>query len=230
MPAPHIVYDGGAGQWAPAMTRQYRIISNAASKAMNAATTIIRRDGRAAIAAAGFGKKQQNGLRVRLIHGSKNEVDAVALVNHSISYFAIFQSGGTIKGNPYLWIPLPTVPKRAGGKRITAGNYAQIVGAPLHSIRRPGKPPLLAAYVFGAPRPGRAATLASLRRGAARHRRGQANTAFGGKAGRFATISLPLFVGVKRIHIRRRFDLRVIYRRAQQTLLSTYLKELSVNG
>ena len=218
--------DFASGQWTPAMERKIGVLSAAAGDAMTAAVNLVKKEGRGAIAAAGFGPRPQNALRVN-VYGGRRGIDSAAWVFHRIPYFGIFQTGATIQGSPLLWLPLPTAPLRAGGRRITAGNYQQIIGAPLHMLKRPGKPPLLAAYVAGPPKSGRPASIASLRTGARRRRRSDANTAFGGRSARFGTVSLPLFVGIPQVRVRARFDLRPIYRRAQLTLVSTFLNRLA---
>lgn len=214
------------GQMAAIMSRQQQRVARAAAAAMDAAVGVVKRDGRGAIRSAGLGNRAANALRVT-VYGDKRRIDSAAFVHHAISYFGIFQTGATIKGSPLLWLPLSSAPLRTSGRRITAGNYEELIGAKLHIIRRPGKPPLLAADVARPVGGGRRVTVGQLRSGARRSRRAGANAAFGGRAGRFSTVSLPLFVGIPQAHIRRRFDLRGIYRRAQLTLLGTYLRELA---
>ena len=220
-----LTIDFASGQWTPAMQRKLGRLSAAAGDAMSAAVGLVKKEGRGVIQAAGLGAKSANALRVN-VYGDKRSIDAAAYVFHKIPYFGVFQTGATIKGSPLLWVPLPTAPLRVGGRRVTAGNYQSVIGAPLHTLRRPGRPPLLAAYVAGPPRNGRV-TASQLRTGARRARRSAANAAFGGKVGRFGTVSLPLYIGIPQAQIRRRFDIHPVYRRAQLTLVSTFLRRLA---
>jgi hypothetical protein len=222
-----LVFAAVRGEYAEAMARRQRAIAEAASGAIGETADRVKREGRAAIGAAGFSRRWQNALRVDIYpRGKPRTASSAIYIFHNIRYAGVFEKGATIRGSPLLWLPLPTAPLQAGGRRVTAGNYRELIGSPLHTIRRPGKAPLLAAYVAGMPRAGRAASVAQLRGGATRARRASANAAFGGSSGRFAVQSLPLFVGVPSVHLRQRFNLAAIFKRAAAGLRSGFRHRL----
>ena len=75
-------------------------------------------------------------------------IGAAAHIHHKIPYAGVFEEGAAIAGQPMLWLPLPTVPIGAGGRRLTPKKYiAQ--GNRLASVKRPGKRPLLVGKVGG---------------------------------------------------------------------------------
>jgi len=227
MPA-QLVFDAPNGQFAKIAEQQRKVIAEAATEAVRDAAAKVKRQGRAAIAKAGFSKRWENAFRVDVYPKRGASIDAAAFVHHNIDYAGVFEEGATIAGSPLLWLPLPTAPQRIGRRRMTPRLYVQTVG-PLIPIRRPGKRPLLAGRVQ-ATRAGRAkVTVAQLRRGARDTRRAAANTAFGGRAGRFATSVVPLFVGLPSVTIRPRFGLQAIFDQARAGLGAAYVRHLKAN-
>lgn len=225
-----LAFSAAKGQFIEAMARNQSVIAEAATGALRDAADQVKRDGRAAIGRAGFSQRWQNALRVNLYPKTGPSIDAAAYVFHNIRYAGIFEHGGPITGSPFLWLPLPSAPQKIGRERITPKLYIQRVG-PLHAIKRPGKRPLLAGYVVGTPKAGKRVTIAQLRRGQRDARRASANAAFGGRAGRFQTTSVPLFVGIPSVNIRARFGLSGIFARARGGLGVAYLKHLrDING
>src|SRR5665213_2437029 len=81
--------------------------------------------------------------------GGKNEpppsIDAAAFLYHKLPFVSIFENGGTIHGNPLLWIPLSTTPKKGAGWKgnITPKKLAA-KGVKLISLKG-ARTPLLAA-------------------------------------------------------------------------------------
>jgi hypothetical protein len=181
-------------------------IAAAGSGAISEAGDIVKREGRADIAAAGFSRKWQNAFRVNVYpKRPKVSINAAALAFHKIGYAGVFEEGAT---------------KRVGGKRATPAQYVRTVG-PLFSINRPGKNPLLAGQIAlsrrgqkrggtGRPQAGSKVTLSALRRGA------------GGAPSRL----VPLFVGLRSVDIRDRFSIREIVERAAARLAALYVKHL----
>lgn len=184
----------------------------------------VRQDGRAEIGRSGLSRRWQNGFRTyvypRVPNGS---LDYTVRGQHRIGYANIFERGGRIGGKPLLWIPLPTAPAKINGRSTTAGAFVHSIG-PLHSINRPGRPPLLAGYVMRAT-PGRRVTVAQLRTGQRNTRRRQARAAFGGRLG-IRPVSVPLFVGLPAVRIRDRLNISAVYDRARRNLPETYFAEL----
>lgn len=72
--------------------------------AMNMAASMMLEVGRADIAGAGnFGQRWTDGLKV-VLEGSAPNMRM--WFTHEIPWAGIFETGGTIKGSPLLWIPL----------------------------------------------------------------------------------------------------------------------------
>lgn len=223
-----LTYEPDNEQWKAATRAMRGTIAGAATGAIRDAANQVKRQGRAKIAAAGFSKRWQNALRADVYPKRGTSIGAAAFVYHKIPYAGVFERGATIKGSPFLWLPLPAAPQYIGGRRATPRLYIQRVG-PLISIKRPGKRPLLAGQIQaarGAALRGKRLTVAQLRRGQRDARRASANAAFGGKARRFATIVVPLFVGLPSTHIRARFGLSEVFEAARRGLPAAYQKNL----
>src|SRR5580765_4381560 len=178
--------------------------SKAIVGAFRDAAKMIQERARAEIASSGLGARMVRGYTANVIVPNGQELSPVMIGHHRVGYANIFERGGTIRGHPWLWIPLPTAPPAAGRKRMTPRLYFEQIG-PLHFIRRSGKAPLLAGDALRAPMRGRAASATSLRTGA-RHAKRRAS---GDRAG--DTVSVPIFVGVPVVQIRDRLNITAIY-------------------
>jgi hypothetical protein len=186
--------------WAP-----YADMAAAAQGAIAAAGEIAKTRGRADITAAGLGNGFVKALRVDIYPKRGNSLNATAHIYHRIPYAGVFEEGATIRGRPRMWIALPSAPQRLGRKPMTPELFRQRIG-PLVFVKRPGGKPLLVAKV----KKGRNATRISL----ARFRSGA-----GGK-GPFT--SVPVFVGVDSVSIRKRIDITRIVREARARLPQLY--------
>lgn len=196
------------GAYAKGLSELQQPIARALTESFRTGAKMIQDPGRAQMASAGLTRRFQTGFRVA-VTPRQFSMRPVIRGTHRIGFINIFERGGTIAGNPYLWLPLPTAPKRIGGKRTTAAAYVREIGK-LVSINRPGKPPLLAGQALR--RPGGAVSLAALRTGARR-----------AAAGR-RTVLVPLFVGVRRAHIRKRLNISPLYERVRLQLGELYLR------
>lgn len=216
----NFVFEAPRGQFTAVMERNRQIIAEAGTAAIRDVAAKVKREGRAEIGRAGFSRRFQNALRVRVFPPEGVSIDAAVFVKHASDYAGIFETGGTITGSPFLWLPLPAAPLKIGRQRVTPKLYSQRIG-PLHSIKRPGKPPLLAAYVVGSPGAGKRATIGQLRRGATARRR-----VLRGRGTGVSLVSLPLFVGIRAVSIRKRFGLTAIFDRARASLAPSFLRRL----
>ncbi len=183
-------------------------IQNAATAAIHDAGAMLKEQGRANIAAAGFSARWQFTWRVNIYPKTGASIDAAAFGYHKIPYSLVFENGARIRAKQgLLWIPLSTVPKDGRKSHFTAKRLAQ-TGVKLFSINKPGKKPLLAANVRMNERD--AATLLATVRGrksvagrlltTAKLRKGTA-----GKRGTIQTV--PLFIGVSDVSVRKKFNL-----------------------
>jgi hypothetical protein len=105
------------------------------SAAMNMAASMIKQRGDADIQSAGkFGQRWTAGLHVS-VEGNGLRNMRISMY-HDIDYAGIFQTGGVIRGNPLLWIPLSF----SDAKGTQASEY----GGGLFTVnRKSGGPPLL---------------------------------------------------------------------------------------
>lgn len=188
-------------------------IARAATAAMDSTTNVVKAGGRQVISGAGFSKKWQNAWRVNRYPKQGDSLDPAIWAYHKIPYAAVFQDGARIAGSPLLWIPLPTAPK-IGRSKITAALYIKNIG-PLHKIVRDGKAPLLAGYIRGYGKSGKV-TVGKLKTG---ERRRQARGSKG-------LISVPMFVGLPMVKIRKRFNFAPMWRKAMSSLQSEYTRQL----
>lgn len=203
------------GELAEAFRSMKDPMAAAGSAAIAEAADIVKREGRADIASAGFSQRWQNALRADVYpRRGRVSMNAAAMIWHKIQYAGVFEEGATIVGRPRLWLPLSWAPKKIGRRRMTPALYVRQVG-PLFPLKRPGRPPLLAGKMAVSQRRRVAnagtVSLSSLRRGAA------------GAPSRL----VPLFIGVDRVTIRDKFSIREITERAAARLAALYVKHLN---
>jgi hypothetical protein len=179
-----------------AMREKYRPLAEAGQETIQEVSDRIKTAGRAHIAGAGFSIRWQNALRGEVYPKRKSSLNAAVLIYHKIPYADIFESGGTIRGKPTMFVPLSTTPRKLKGKALTADRYRREVG-PLTLINRPGKKPILAAQMAVSERQARRGetgkvTVPKLRKGAA-------------QSG--IVRAVPLFVGVDSVTLKKRLSL-----------------------
>ena len=136
-----------AGGFFRALTEGEKPMARAATSAVREAADLAKTGGRASIAAAGFSRKWQNALQAKVYPRGRDSMWAAALIYHKVPYAEVFEQGAVIHGKPLLWVPLPNAPFGSGGRRIPPSKFRELVGSPLYTIRRPGKPPMPGANV-----------------------------------------------------------------------------------
>lgn len=201
-------------------------LARAATGAFRDAARGIQAEGRAAIIAGGLGSRFARQFRVFAFPRRQFSLSPALRGWHARGwahsrigrYANIFARGGTIRGRPLLWIPLPTAPKVTGGRRLTPAIFEHEIG-PLISMRRTRRP-ILAAQSLR-PGNGRQLTASSLKTGA----RNAASRRAGGKGRR--TYLVPIFVGVSAAHIDKRVDIDGIFARWNARLPELYADRLS---
>ena len=193
------------GSFEEAFRALYAPMAEAAQRAIAAAGAIVKGEGRADIAAAGLGAGFVKALRVDIYPQGRNSLNATAHIYHKIPYAGVFEEGATIRGQPRLWLALPATPQRYGRKPMTPELFAKSIG-PLSFVKRPGKRPLLVAKA----KKGKNTTKISL----ARFRSG------GRGEGPF--VSVPVFVGLDSVSIRKRLNITRTIRHARDRLPELY--------
>jgi hypothetical protein len=211
-------YESAADEFAKQAEAIRDPIAKATTLAIREAAQIIRTKGRSDIAAAGFPKRWQVGLRVDTKpEGRKYSIDAEANVYHRIPYADVFERGATIRGKPMLWLPLPSTPKKIRGKRVTPKRFVREVG-PLVSMKNAAKPLLGAPMVVPLKRQTNPrVTLAGLKRGATAKAAGQ------------SVRTVPIFIGIPTVTLRDRFSISPIIRQTAADIVSLYSKHLEAN-
>lgn len=206
-----------AGQWIKATTAYEKVMASAVTAAMRDVGKDAVRGGRASIAAAGFSNRWQASLRMKMQPPSGDVLNPAVYIHSTINYSDVFETGATIQGQPYLWLPLPSVPPGKNRPHMTPREYVRQVG-PLVTMRRPGKPPMLGAVVkrmakaqpFGA-----FASKVQLKAGRAR-KRGTVQT-------------IPMFVGVLAVNIPKKFDVKAACEAAFKELAHYYAQHAAQN-
>lgn len=111
----------------------------AQTSAAREASELILNRGRADIKQAGkFGTRWTEGLQSIVQPKTGALINARITITHNVDYFDIFQTGGTIRGKPFLWIPLSYT-----GIILRASEYARLFGGLFFVQRASGRPLLL---------------------------------------------------------------------------------------
>jgi hypothetical protein len=191
-------------------------IGKAATLTMQQVAAELKTGGRTNIAAAGFSSKWQNAWRTRVFPTRGFSIDAAAEGRHKIVYSGVFEEGATIAGKSgLLWIPLKDTPK-IGRRKATAGQLRN-TGIKLFTLARPGKHPLLAARMRvpkgTTPKP----SITKMR-----------NAELG--KGRGVLTAVPLFVGVKSVTLRKRFNLRGVADAIRARVPAMYAANIAAAG
>jgi len=206
-------YDKGA--FANAMASVKAPIAAAGTGAMKELGDIVKREGRQNMASAGFSTRFQNTFRSITYPQGRDSINAATVIFSKVKYSNIFETGGQVAGKPLLWLPLQTAPKKVGREKMTPALYVRTIG-PLVSIERPGKPPLLAGKIATNRRGGKSkVSLSALRRG---HAAGAASEL------------VSLFIGIDRVSIKDKLQIKEITERTAGRLGELYLKHLNPEG
>jgi hypothetical protein len=139
-----IVTKADAGQWLKATNEYERIMSKAATQAMRDVGKLAVNNGRDIMATAGFSSKFQKTLRAINKPASGYVLNPSEYVHSTINYSDVFETGKTITGHKFLWMPLPAVPPSAERAHMTPSQYIRQVG-PLVLMWPQGRLPMLGA-------------------------------------------------------------------------------------
>lgn len=123
-----LTYSYVAGEFDRATDTMREKIQDAGVAAMKDTQQAVKVGGRQAISSGGFGKKWQNAFRVNLYPNRGRAANPAVFAYHKIPYAGVFAFGATIHGKPFMWLPLPHIPKKMGGKKTTPESYAKRFG------------------------------------------------------------------------------------------------------
>lgn len=224
MTSPRFTFQVLSGSFAEQQAYTEGVIADAAMGAMDSAALIVKRDGRADITAAGFSKKWANALRVNLYPSKGRSMSPAVFVWHKIQYAGIFEEGGTIRGDPMLWLPLTGTPRFIGRQRMTPERYAQSVGD-LVSLPSKSGTPLLGARVRLS-----GSRLASARQGETPKLSLALLRRQGNYGGRGVLWTVPLFFGIPTANIRDKFSIREVCERVSGRLPALFAANFKDDG
>lgn len=207
-----IKYSTPAGVFEKAFYGSSQKIIEAAHDAIAEAGSVIKTKARSDIISSGLGQGFVNALRVDIYPKQRKSINASAHVYHKIPYAGVFEEGATIRGRPFLWIPMSLTPKKIGRERMTAQLFEQRI-APLDFVKQPGHRPLLVAKM----KAGRSKTVSKI---TLPRLRAAANSTDG------PFISVPLFVGINTVNVRKRLNIGKIVRNARDSLVQLYAKNI----
>lgn len=218
-------YQFATGQFDQAMQEIYAPISEAGKAAMKEAADEGKTLIRSRIAGAGFSKKWQNAMRADVYPKKGDSANAAVHFYHKVGYAGVFAEGEEITGNPMLWLPLPWAPKKLARKKLTPERFAAGVGDLVSMRSRSGRPMLGArmAVSKAAKRKGPPykVTISALNRGS------QGGATASGRVRNIVTV--PLFLGIERVKIGRKFDVQGAVDDIAARLPEMYLKHLRVD-
>lgn len=119
-------------------------IKQASTEAMEDWSKIALRAGRKAIRGGGgrFTSSPRFSRALRVNVYENTGLDPAAFFYHKVPYAGIFETGGTIRGRPFLWLPTDAV---ARGIKTPKQFKRFYPGKTLRTARRKGKPPMLVA-------------------------------------------------------------------------------------
>ncbi len=206
-----VVVTAEGGQWEKATTEYERIMATAATKAMRQIGKLAEKSGRQAIQAGGFSSRFAKTLRAINKPPSGYVLNPSVYVHSTLNYVDVFETGATITGNPLLWLPLPSVPPGKNRAHMTPREYIRNVGRLIWmTTRKHGGLIMLGAVVEG---PDTRPSRGRLRRTFLKQRFGEKTR---------PTHVVPMFIGVARITIPKKFDTGQAIKTTVDDLEKTY--------
>jgi hypothetical protein len=205
-----VTYSYTKGEFDKAMRDIEIPMDQAAIDSVREATDIAHKNGQANIAASGLGPRWVKSFKQRFYKNTG--LDAAGIVYSTIQFSYVFERGATVRGNPNLWIPLPTTPLKIGGKRMTAKRATHEIGH-LFKIVIGGKEFLALRIAVSkgiAKGPVPRMSAAMLKSRARKPRKNE------------TTRLIPMFVGSASITIRKRLNISEIVQRAADQLPDLY--------
>lgn len=191
-----LTVNAAQGQWVRETSAAGKIAATGLTKAMRETGRLAAAAANQNIHAAGFASRKWE-MRPKNYPSSGVSLLPEVWLHSRVNFEDVFEEGKTIHGNPWLWLPLPSVPNWPGDstRQMSPKKYIQTIG-PLVTMRRKGKSPLLGAVVTGRLKAqpfGRFVTRARLRKG---------------RGGKGQVSVIPMFVGVRTVTIEKRFDVK----------------------
>lgn len=201
-----IVLSAEGDQWQKATTEYERIMAKGATQAFRKMSRVVELAARRAVGNAGFTSNVQRTIQAMNKPPSGYVLNPRIWLHSTVNYLDVFETGRTITGNPLLWLPLPTVPSHPGSgtmfgglvgrPHMTPSQYVRNVGRLITVVtRKHGGLIMLGALVEG---PDTRPSRARLRRTFLKQRFHEKT-----RPKHF----VPLFIGIARITIPKKFDI-----------------------
>lgn len=230
------------GEFFDVMNEKSKPIEEAGTKALTELGTRTKAKVRAHIRGAGFSQawanafrfeqypsKARNGGKDRNAKkrvGEKNfqaipSLNSAIWLYHAIPYAEVFESGARIKGKPTMWIPMSGIPKKVRGEKMTPERFVGDIGR-LFARRAKGGKTILWANMRVPKKEAAAGPPYNIRIAALRRASQPATN-------RTTEVSVPVFVGVNTVQMKKRFNIKSIIASEMDALPSLYLKFLEVD-
>ena len=185
----------------------------AATDAVAEAAERLKETLRAQTVEAGLGERLARTWRTKLYPNGYSLRAAALVYSKAPVLLSVFATGAVIRGRDGLWlaVPLPTAPKRVMGKRVTPGLLERAWGIRLRFVFRRGKPSLLVADGMRA---------GTGKRGGFRKASDKA------LATGVGLTSVPMFVLVPQVALKKRLDIEAAKASAAATLAAALLRNV----
>ncbi|MEM1344737.1 MAG: DUF6441 family protein [Pseudomonadota bacterium] len=183
------------------------------TRAVREVGTQLKADWRAAIVAAGLGRRLANSVRNRTFPGRGTSLGAAALVFSKAPEILGSQARGArirSKDGFFLAVPTDAAPKGPRGSRLSPGEVERRLGIRLRFVFRRGRPSLLVADNFRVSRTGRVRQNTRIARG--KKGTGGQVSSLKGRA------TVVMFVLLPEVRLKPKVDLRRPTERARQRL------------
>lgn len=200
-----------AYRWSRNLTEDQQEIAKAWTAAYRAGGELAKVRGRLAIGAAGFSRKWQNALRVNVYPPKQDSLRPAIYMYHKIPYAGVFNDGDTIRGGQgagFMWLPVVGLPPS-----VNVNNFEARTGQKLIPFRNPKSGNLVLGVSIKVKKVG--PTKLSL----TRLRRGES-----GKVG--VTETVPVFVGIRQVHIGQKFDLDAVMSSVESELPGLFIRNM----
>ncbi len=209
------------GQWEKATTEYERIMAKAATLGMRQIGKLAETAARRAVGAAGFTSNVQRTIQALNKPASGYVLNPKIWLHSTVNYLDVFETGRTITGSPLLWLPLSSVPPNPGSgvkfggligrPHMTPSQYIRKVGPLIKVVtRKHGGLIMLGAMVEGP----------STKPSRARLRQTFLKRHFGEKTR--PTHFVPMFIGIARVSIPKKFDTKAAVETAAKGLEEAY--------
>lgn len=203
--------------WVGRMTSDKLQMRKAATRTMVEAGSRLHARAVVNIKQAGFGKRWWAGkiIKVQTFPDPKRaeSIDAATFLTHAISWAGEFEDGAVLHGHPFMWIPLSNVATQIGRRRLTPSTFESLTGQKLVSMHaRSGKPMLGVRLKLPEGDSTRHLSVNKLKRGVS--------------GARGVEQTIPIFVGVASVNIRKRWDIHGQALAVRSELAAIYVRNM----